>query len=377
VYEFLPLGLRVVNKISNIIRAEMDAIGGQELKMTLLQDPEPWKRTNRWGGDKVDSWFQTTLQNKQDLGLGFTHEEPLAVIMKDHIQSYRDLPVYPYQIQAKLRNEVRAKSGILRGREFLMKDMYSFSRNQEEHDEYYEKVKEAYQNIFKEVSLGDRTFVTFASGGAFSKYSHEFQTLVDAGEDTVYLDREKGIAINKEVFTDEVVAEIGLIKDSLEEVSATEVGNIFTLGNRFSQPLGLFFEEKNGSKKPVIMGSYGLGVTRLMGVITEVFADDRGLVWPETVAPFKVHLLQLSTSEDVKTEANNLYHNLQTVGVEVLFDDRNLQPGEKFTDADLLGIPYRIVVSSTSLEAGGVELKKRTKDEAKIYSSADVINILK
>lgn len=371
VYEFLPLGLRVMNKISNIVREEMNAIGGQELKMTVLQDPEIWKKSDRWDDAKVDNWFKTKLASGGEVGVGLTHEESLAQVLTQHIQSYQDLPVYPYQIQVKFRNELRAKSGIMRGREFLMKDMYSFSRNEAEHEKFYTQSQAAYLKVYNRVGLGDRTFMTFASGGIFSKYSHEFQTLADVGEDTIYLDRAKNIAVNKEVYTDEVLTELGLDKNTLEEVRAVEVGNIFPLGTRFAQSQNLVFKNESGVDETPIMGSYGIGIGRLMGVVVEVLADERGIVWPESIAPFRVHLLALSGGEE---QANELYTKLNALGIEVLYDDRaEATAGQKFADSDLIGIPHRVVVSKRSIEKGGVEYKKRTESEGVVISVDDVV----
>lgn len=372
VYTFLPLGLRVLQKIENIIREEMNRIGGQEVFLTALQNPELWQTTDRWSDDVVDNWFKTTLKNGTELGLGFTHEEAITAMMKQHIASYRNLPVYAYQIQTKFRNEERAKSGIMRGREFLMKDLYSFNATQEELDTFYERCAEAYIKIFSRVGIGARTFKTFASGGVFSKYSHEFQTVSDAGEDTIYLSRKKGIAINEEVYTDEVLADLGLQKEELERVTSIEVGNIFKLGTRFSEALGLTYKDENGTARPVIMGSYGIGPSRLLGTIVEVLSDEKGIVWPESVAPFQVHLLSLGAD----TEANEWYEKLQTAGIETLFDDRDTSAGEKFGDSDLLGIPYRLVISKRSLGKGGAEVKRRTESESKIMSFEEVMNFL-
>jgi prolyl-tRNA synthetase len=371
-YAFLPLGLRVLDKINGIIREEMDAIGGQEVFMTVLQSPENWEKTGRWSDEVVDNWFKTRLKNNSVLGLGFTHEEAVTNMMKQHISSYRDLPTYPYQIQTKFRNEERAKSGIMRGREFLMKDLYSFSRTQEELDAFYEQCKEAYLRIFGRVGLGDRTFVTFASGGVFSKYSHEFQTLSGAGEDTVYVSREKKIAVNTEVYTDEVLRDLGLTREELVEEKSIEVGNIFKLGTRFSDALGLTYKDENGESKPVIMGSYGIGPSRLMGTVVECLSDERGMVWPEEIAPFKVHLLSLGKDE----EAEKIYKELTAAGVEVLFDDRDTGAGQKFADSDLMGIPYRVVISGKSLAAGGAEIKKRTEAESEIVPFDQLLKTL-
>lgn len=372
VYSFLPLGLRVLNKITGIIREEMNAIGGQEVFMTALQNPELWQTTHRWNDDVVDNWFKTSLRNGTELGLGFTHEEAMTSMMKQHIASYRDLPVYIYQIQTKFRNEERAKSGIMRGREFLMKDLYSFSATQENLDAFYEQCSEAYTNIFSRIGIGNITFKTFASGGVFSKYSHEFQTISEAGEDIVYLSRAKNIAVNEEVYADEVLDDLGLKKNELEKVKSIEVGNIFKLGTRFSESLGLTYKGEGGLMKPVIMGSYGIGPTRLMGTIVEVLSDEKGIVWPESVAPFRVHILSLGMDK----EANEWYEKLQGAGIETLFDNRELSAGEKFGESDLLGIPYRFVVSKRSLDKGGVEVKKRTESEPKIVSFEEAMNMI-
>ena len=370
VYSYLPLGLRVLKKIEDIIREEMNAIGGQELEMSSLQNPELWKKTDRWDDEKVDVWFKTKLKNDTELGLGFTHEEPLTEIMKNHISSYRDLPCGAYQFQMKFRNETRAKSGIMRTREFVMKDLYSFSKDQKEHDKFYEKVKEAYKNIFKRAGIGHLTYLTFASGGSFSKFSHEFQTITGAGEDVIYVDESKGIAVNKEVFEEDVLNDLGLVKDNLVENRAVEVGNIFTLGTRFSEALDLNYQAEDGSKQPVFMGSYGIGPARLMGTIVEVLSDDKGIIWPEEVAPFRVHLLTLGEDEAVIKEAEKVYEGLLEKNIEVLFDDRvGVSPGEKFADSDLLGVPYRVVVSARSMKENGVELKKRNDAQGRVISA--------
>ncbi|MDX1765678.1 MAG: aminoacyl--tRNA ligase-related protein [Candidatus Saccharimonadales bacterium] len=373
VYDYLPLGLRVLRNIVEIIREEMNAIGGQEVELTALQDRSVWESTDRWADDKVDVWFKTKLQNQNELGLGFTHEEPLTRLMTRHISSYKDLPKYVYQFQTKFRNEIRAKSGIMRTREFLMKDLYSFSRTQQEHDDYYEQVKQAYIKAFDRIGIGDQTYVTFASGGSFSKFSHEFQTLSEAGEDTIYLDREKKLAVNREVLNDEVIAELGLNRDTLEEVKGVEAGNIFNLGTKFSEPLGLYFTNEKGQKKPVIMGSYGIGPGRVMGIVAELFSDEKGLIWPEQIAPARVHIVRVGEEEAVVKEADKFYDLLKERGVKALYDDRNLGVGEMLNDADLLGIPLRAVVSSKSIEQGGIEVKKRTEKEAKIVSSEELI----
>ncbi len=368
VYSFLPLGLRVLNNIANVVREEMNVVGGQEILMPALQIKERYEATNRWSDEVVDNWFKTKLANGTELGLGFSHEENLSPIVKNFAKSYKDLPLAIYQVQTKFRNELRSKSGLMRGREFLMKDMYSFALSQEDHDAFYEKSKVAYANVFKRVGLGDRTFITFASGGVFSKYSHEFQTLSDAGEDTIYLDRDKKLAINKEVFTDDVIKELGVDKDKLEEVKGIEVGNIFSLGTKFSEPFGLTLPNEKGEMITVIMGCYGIGVSRLMGTIAEIMSDDKGLVWPENIAPMRVYLVSVGTNELVVRATDELHDQLEQKGVSVLYDDRDARPGEKFADAELLGIPHRVVISDKTLEQGGVEYKSRTSDDVSMMS---------
>lgn len=370
VYEYLPLGFRVLKKIEQIIRDEMNAVGGQELILTSLQEKQVWEKTGRWSDKEMDVWFKTKLKSDAELGLAATHEEPITAMMKNFISSYRDLPVLTYQFQTKFRNELRAKSGILRTREFLMKDLYSFAKDQREHDRIYEDVKEAYFRIFAKVGLGDKTFMTFASGGSFSKYSHEFQVLAEVGEDVIYLDKKKKVAVNKEVLSEEVLKDLGLKKENLEEARATEVGNIFSLGTRFSDAFGLDFVDETGKKHPVVMGSYGIGPGRVMGVIAEVFSDDKGLNWPLEVAPFKIHLLELEGGDGGKT-----YQDLQEAGLPVLYDDRKISAGEKFAEADLLGIPYRAVVSKKT--AGKVEMKKRGEDTVSLVSKDDLLKVLK
>lgn len=373
-YAYLPLGLRVFNKIVQIIREEMDAIGGNELVLTALQRPEPWQASGRWSDDVVDVWFRTKLANGQELGLANTHEEVLTETMKPFIQSYKDLPAYAYQFQTKFRNELRAKSGIMRGREFVMKDLYSFSKDKEEHDVFYEKCQEAYTRIFQRLGIGDITFLTFADGGSFSKFSHEYQAICDAGEDIAYLDRKSGIAVNEEVYTDEVLAELDLDKSKLEKVKVAEVGNIFTLGTRFSDAIGLQYTDKEGKLQPVFMGSYGIGPGRTMGVIVESLSDDKGLVWPVNIAPYHVYL---ATIGSVSEQAEKLYEELQTRGIEVLYDDRDERPGNKFADADLMGIPYRIVLSPKTIEADSVELKSRTKEEVEMIKLSNIADSIK
>jgi len=372
VYTYLPLGLRVLNNVMQIIREEMNAIGSQEIFLTALQPADVWKQTDRWSDEASDVWFRTELKNGTKLGLGWTHEEPITNLMKNHIRSYRDLPVFAYQFQTKFRNELRAKSGIMRSREFVMKDLYSFSRTKEEHDAFYEKSKTAYLNVFNRCGIGEQTYLTFASGGAFAKYSHEFQTITDAGEDTIYIHNEKRIAVNEEVLDDEVLEQLDLNREDLREEKAVEVGNIFTLGTRFSEPLNLKYIDENGQEELVFMGSYGIGPGRLMGTIAELLSDDRGLVWPKNIAPYSVHIVSLESKDEtiaarIKTVSEGLYTDLIQSGIEVIWDDREgVSPGARFGESDLLGIPLRIVISEKTLAEDSVEWKKRANKEMQL-----------
>lgn len=376
VYAYLPLGLKVVENIKQIIREEMDSLGGQEFIMTAIQRRELWEKTDRWDDEKVDVWFKSQLKNGTDIGFGWSHEEPITDMMRGYLSSYRDLPAYVYQFQTKLRNELRAKSGIMRGREFVMKDMYSYSASEEAHQKFYDDTTAAYLRVFERVGLGADTFLTFASGGAFTQFSHEFQTITDAGEDTIYLHRGKKIAINQEVLTDEVMNQLEVKRDELEEFKAAEVGNIFSFGPTKSEQLDLYFVDEDGQNKPAILGSYGIGVTRLMGVVAEHFADDKGLVWPENIAPAKVYLARLGNISNVVSAADDLYERLTNAQVKVVYDDRDTRPGEKFADGDLMGIPYRIVVSEKTVENGKHELKARTETEHQSLGTEEIIKSL-
>ncbi|MBU6214682.1 prolyl-tRNA synthetase [Patescibacteria group bacterium] len=374
VYSYLPLGLRTLNRIVQIIREEMDAIGGQELVMSALQDKELWSRTDRWDDAKVDIWFKTLFKSGGETGLGITHEEPLTRIMTEHISSYRDLPVYAYQFQNKFRNELRAKAGIMRGKEFLMKDLYSFSRNEVEHADFYTSAREAYRKVFRRLGIGDWTYLTFASGGIFSEFSEEFQTISNAGEDTIYIDEAKGIAVNKEVMSDDSLEKLGLHRSSLVERRAIEVGNIFNLGTRFSEKLGLTYADEQGVSRPVVMGCYGIGPSRLMGVLVETLADEKGIVWPAVVAPFRYHLVSLGhAGDEVSKVADELYADLEKAGIATLYDDRDLRAGEKFADSDLLGMPYRIVVGKDAAATGLFEVVERATGAVAKRSRAEIL----
>jgi prolyl-tRNA synthetase len=374
VYAYLPLGLRVIEKIKAIVREEMNAIGGQEIIMTALQRKELWEKTDRWSDENVDVWFKSKLKNDTEVGFGWSHEEPITEMMQNYITSFRDLPVNVYQFQTKLRNELRAKSGIMRGREFLMKDLYSYSLDEKMHQAFYESVTKAYLNVFKRVGIGEDTFVTYASGGAFTQFSHEFQTITEGGEDTIYINRKKNIAVNEEIANLDTLKKLGVTKADLEKVTTAEVGNIFNFGTKKSEVLGLYYTDALGNKVPVWMGSYGIGITRLMGVLAEKFSNEQGMVWPEAVAPFKVHLLYLPGKEPkAKAYAEELYEKLTKKGMEVLFDDRDARAGEKFADADLIGIPFQLVVSDKTFASGKLEGKDRKTGKVEMLEEKQLI----
>ncbi|HEX9503203.1 MAG TPA: aminoacyl--tRNA ligase-related protein [Patescibacteria group bacterium] len=372
VYEYLPLGYSVLQKINQIIREEMNAIGGQELHMSILQNKETWAATGRWTS-AADVMYQFEDASGKQMGLGWTHEEPLTVIAKHYISSYKDLPKAVYQIQTKFRNEPRAKSGVLRGREFLMKDLYSFHASQEDLDRFYEKAAVAYANVFKRVGLDARR--TLASGGLFSKFSDEFQVLSESGEDTIFYCEACDYTANKEVAGELNLADkCPKCSGKLTQGRAIEVGNIFKLGTKFSEALGLSFTDKDGSKKPVIMASYGIGPSRLLGTIVETSHDEKGIIWPKSVSPFDLHLINIAGDEKA---ADKLYETLQSVGFSVLYDQRDARAGEKFADADLIGIPKRILVSDKTLKDDSVEIKDRNTDKTSIVKVKDLTKSLK
>lgn len=372
VYTYLPLGFRVLRNIERIIREEMVRAGGREILMPALHPKEIWEKTGRWG--TMDDLYKLSDGSGREYALGPTHEEVVVPLAQKFISSYRDLPLALFQIQTKFRMERRAKSGILRGREFLMKDLYSFHADAEDLKAFYEKMKTAYRSVFARVGLGDVTYLTFASGGSFSEYSHEFQTVTSSGEDTIHLCEVCKVAVNDEIRGEqESCPECG--NRDLKRLTAIEVGNIFELRTKFSEPFGLKFKTEAGEERLVEMGCFGIGLGRVMGTIAEVLSDEKGLIWPATVAPFALHLLPLPGGE-VETTARSLYDTLRTRGVDVLYDDRDARAGEKFADADLLGIPYRVVVSERTLAQGKMELKGRTQEVGKLVSEEELIAAL-
>jgi prolyl-tRNA synthetase len=375
VYAYTPLGLLVLENIKQIIREEMNALGAQELIMSSLQRRETWEITGRWDDEVVDVWFKSKLKDGTEVGFAWSHEEVIVDMMKHHISSYKDLPANVYQFQTKLRNELRAKSGVMRGREFVMKDMYSCSIDANQHDTFYNATIEAYKKVYDRLGIGKDTYVTFASGGAFTQFSHEFQTICEAGEDIIYVHREKNIAVNEEVLDDETLANLGVKREELEKVKSAEVGNIFNFGTHKSEQMDFTFTNEAGEQQYVHLGSYGIGVTRLIGVIAEKFADDKGLVWPEAVAPAQVYLARLGDEADVVQEADALYETLKNHGITVLYDDRDARAGEKFADADLLGLPHRVVVSAKTIDAAQFEVKKRTSADTQMVNKSNIVEI--
>lgn len=377
VYTYLPLGLKVLQRIQSIVREEMDSIGGQEILMPALLPAEPWKTTGRWDDPGPEVMFQFKGLGKRDIGLGWTHEEIVTPLIQKFAKSYKDFPVAVYQMQDKFRNELRAKSGILRGREFNMKDLYSFHTSVEDMEAYYDKVLEAYKRVFER--CGIVAIPTEASGGAFSKVSHEFQTPTESGEDTIFVNKAGDYAWNKEMFPkmkdgDDAPDGSGPVK----ETKAIEVGNIFKLKNRFTDAFKFTFVDEKGKKQPVYMGCYGIGPSRVMGTIVEASHDERGMIWPKSVAPMPVQLVSLQSKdktmqEKIENKSEALYEDFKKLGVEVLWDNRDISIGEKLADADLIGLPLRLVISEKTLKEDSVEWKLRAEKEMQLVKLQDVL----
>ena len=371
IYSYLPLGLRVIRNIEQIVREEMNAIKGRELLLPALHPKSYWQKTGRW--DTFDALYRINAREDREYALGPTHEEIIVPLAKNLIQSYKDLPLYLYQIQTKFRDEPRAKAGLLRGREFIMKDLYSFHTDANDMDTYFEIVAAAYGKIFNRCGLP--AVRTKASGGTFSKFSDEYQVLTSAGEDTIFLCQQCDTAWNKEIIG--IKRTCPSCKKELKEEHATEVGNIFKLGTGYSKPFDLQYQAQDGSKRDVIMGCYGIGVSRLMGVAAEVHHDEKGIIWPDEIAPFAVHLIEIKNSKvksqnynvKFKMSGENVYQTLLEDNIKVLYDDReDKTAGEKLTEADLIGIPLRIVVSEKTLKERKVEVKKRSETDVKLMT---------
>ena len=370
IYSYLPLGWLVLSKIADIIRKEINAIGGQEMFMPALVEKKYMEPTGRWNLDV--GYFAKSKEDKEpNFVLGWSHEEILTAIASKFISSYKDLPFAAYQIQTKFRHEARAKSGLLRGREFMMKDLYSFHDSEANLNEYYIKVTEAYHKIFERCGL--KAVFTLASGGVFTnKFTHEFQVLADIGEDTIYMCSKCKYAENKEITKLHDGGGCPKCKGNIEEKKSIEVGNIFNQGTKYSEALGLYFIDESGNKKPVIMGAYGIGLSRVIGAIVEIYNDNKGIIWPESVAPFKIHFINLSSE---KNKAGEIYKTLLDKGVEVLYDDRDdKSAGEKFADADLIGIPTRLVISEKTLSKNSLEIKQRNSNEVSLIEISKIKN---
>lgn len=380
-YTYLPLGLRVLKKINEIIREEINAIDGQEILMPALTPKEIWETTDRWAN--FDALFKFESHN-HEYALGATHEEVVTPLLQKFIFSYKDLPQAVYQIQTKFRAEARSKSGLLRGREFLMKDLYSFHADEADLDVYYEKAEKAYEKIWARLGIGDITVKTYASGGAFSKYSHEYQTFSEVGEDTIYYCPKCNVAVNSEIIEEQGHACPECKNNKLEEKTAIEVGNIFKLKTKFSDAFKFKYADQNGEQQPVIMGCYGIGPSRLMGTLVEIFNDEAGILWPKNIAPFAIHLVLLNDRDEtanatIQDNGLDLYNKLTAAGWEVLMDDRaNASNGEKLKDSDLMGMPIRLVLSSKTLQSNSIELKLRNEDSAELVAldSADLFEKL-
>lgn len=375
VYSFLPLGWRVLKKIENIIREEMNTIGGQEVFLPALHPRHLWEQTNRWYYPEM---FKFKNRSKKDFSLGWTHEEIITPLIQKFCSSYRDLPVYVYQIQDKFRDELRSKSGLLRGVEFLMKDLYSFHQDKEDLNNYYERVKNAYFKIFQRCGIEKKTYLTLASGGTFSKNSHEFQTLTLSGEDTIYLCLKCKLGINKEIIREEKFQCPQCGNKKLKIEKTIEVANIFSLKDKFSQSFDFFVKDETGEKKLILMGCYGIGLSRLIGTIVEVHHDEKGIIWPKKVSPFQIHLIELNNqNQKIKKTAQKLYQNLGKEKIEVLYDDRfDKSAGEKFVEADLIGIPLRIVISEKTLAKKSLEIKYRHQSQIKLIKLTSGLNYL-
>ncbi|PLX20904.1 hypothetical protein C0584_03920 [Candidatus Parcubacteria bacterium] len=374
VYTYLPYGLRVLTKISQIVREEMDKIGGQELLMPALNPKENWEKTDRWG--TFDALFKIgNSSDSKEYTLAPTHEEIVTPLAQKHVFSYKDLPIYPYHIQTKFRNEKRAKAGLIRGREFLMKDLYSFHVDEDDLNNFYLNAQKAYFKIFERCGLLDMTYLTYASGGSFSKYSHEFQTVAEAGEDTIYICEDCSIAVNSEIIEDQKGGCPNCDNKKLKQEKAVEVGNIFKLMTKFSSAFGLEFTDEEGKKNPVIMGCYGIGPSRIMGTVVEVHHDDRGIIWPAELSPFKVHLIEVkSDNKEVREEAEKIYEELVNKDIEVLYDDRELSAGAKFAESDLIGCTFRVVVSEKTIKKNGYEFKRRDSEKSEILSKEELVD---
>lgn len=368
VYNYLPMSYRVISKISSIVREEMNSTGASEMLMPALQPKGIWDETGRWESLN-EIMYQFKDRSNKDTGLGATHEEVIYDIVRRNINSYKDLPFAVYQIQNKFRNELRAKGGLMRGREFMMKDLYSFHLSQEDLDDYYNQMIEAYKRVYSRCGLDVK--VVEASGGVFTKkYSHEFQVISDAGEDNIIYCPKCDFAQNTEISKLKEDDSCPKCASNLKIGKSIEAGNIFQFGDQYAKSMNGYATDKNGEKMPVLMASYGIGISRLVATIVEVYHDDNGIIWPKSVAPFTVHLISLNRND----EADSIYEKLTKQGIDVLYDDRDISAGEKFADSDLIGIPYRLVISKKTDDK--IEVKLRSESKGELKSLKEVIDLL-
>ena len=370
VYGLLPLGLKVYRKIENIVREGMNSVDGQEILMNVLQPRELWDETGRFS-EISEIMYQFKDKRGKDIGLAPTHEEQVTDIIRHHIKSYKDLPASLYQIQVKFRNEPRAKSGLLRGREFMMKDMYSFHVDEKDFENHYKKVGDKYLEIFSKIGL--KAKYVAADGGIFSKYSHEFQVICPTGEDTIYYCDKCDFAENKEIAKVKDGDKCPECSGEIIEAKSIEVGNIFPLKNKFSSAMGAKFVDKDGSEKDLVMGCYGIGLTRVLAAIVEVYFDQEKnkMIWPESVAPYNAEIISLGKDK----EAEELYKKIKDK-IEILYDDRDVSAGEKFAEADLIGSPKRVIVSEKSIKSGGAELIDIKSGESQIVEIEKIASVL-
>lgn len=369
VFNYLPLGLKVIRNIQEIIKKHLEKLWAEEILMSSIGSKEHWQQTGR---DNMDIIFKLPFKGDKHEFLNPTHEEIVVPLMQEFMRSYKNLPASVFQTQTKFRNEARAKSGLLRGREFIMNDMYSFHQNVEDLEMFYNRVIQTYHNIFQELGIGNDTYLTFASGGAFSEFSHEFQTILPIGEDIIYVDKEKKVAINKEIYGKENVMK-KFEWYNFEESKASEAGNIFKLGTKFSKPFGMEYTDENWKNRNIEMGCYGIGVSRAMGIIAEKFSDDRGLVWPENITPYDYYIIQIRDSEK---QTDQVCEILDAHKKTYIIDDTDRGYGAKAKDADLFGIPQRIVVSEKNMENNQIEYKERIASENKYLSLEELWNVL-
>ncbi|MEA1909718.1 MAG: aminoacyl--tRNA ligase-related protein [Patescibacteria group bacterium] len=374
-YSLLPLGFKVYRKIYDIITEELNNIGTEDMMMPVVHPARVWKETGRFDEVGPELW-KIKNRSDEDFVLAMTHEEVVTDAAKGIISSYKDLPKLVGQIQTKVRDEVRARGGLLRTKEFTMQDAYSFDKDEAGLDEVYNKFIEAYKNIFSRVGV-ETVMIESDTGAMGGSCAHEFMMIATSGEDKIVTCQDCGHAVNAEVLgiakegaEDPVVECKKCQSNNCEFKRGIEVGNIFKLGTKYSKPLKLMFTDEDNTQKPVIMGSYGIGLERLLASVVEASHDENGIIWPKAIAPYTAYLISISQDD----MAEKVYEDLKKQGVEVLYDNRDVSPGEKFADADLLGIPYRLTVSDKT--EGKIEVKQRDSSETTLVDSEDLAKSL-